>query len=61
MGESGRRLERERAIAKLAGVMLGVVVYAGTIGLLWVLMGRPDGVEHKLFERIRRTVSATSG
>jgi O-antigen/teichoic acid export membrane protein len=51
-----------RAAALLAGgVALGVAVYAGTIGLLWVLMGRPVGVEHKLFERIRRTVSATSG
>jgi lipopolysaccharide exporter len=52
----------ERAAAFLGGgVALGVVVYTGTIGLLWVLMGRPVGVEHKLFERVRRTVSATSG
>jgi lipopolysaccharide exporter len=53
----------ERAAAFLAGgVALGVAVYVGTIGLLWLLMGRPVGVEHKLFERIRQTVSsATSG
>jgi O-antigen/teichoic acid export membrane protein len=44
----------ERAAALLAGgVALGVVVYAGTIGLLWVMMGRPVGVEHKLFQHIR--------
>jgi lipopolysaccharide exporter len=47
----------ERAATLLAGgVALGIVVYAGTIGLLWVLMGRPVGVEHKLFERMRQTV-----
>jgi lipopolysaccharide exporter len=52
----------ERAAALLAGgVALGVAVYSGAVGLLWVLMGRPDSVEHKVLERIRQTVSATSG
>jgi O-antigen/teichoic acid export membrane protein len=43
----------ERAAALLAGgVALGVAVYAGAIAFLWMLMGRPLGVEHKLFEHL---------
>jgi O-antigen/teichoic acid export membrane protein len=45
----------------LGGVVLGTAVYASAVALLWALMGRPAGVEHKLFERIRRLVWATSG
>jgi O-antigen/teichoic acid export membrane protein len=45
----------------LGGVVLGAAVYASAVALLWALMGRPAGVEHKLFERIQRSVWATSG
>ena len=41
----------------IGGVALGIAVYAGAAGLLWVVAGRPVSAERIVLERIRNTVS----
>jgi len=41
----------------IGGVALGIFVYGCSIVLLWVVVGRPVGVERIVFERIRETIS----
>lgn len=53
-----RSMPLEHAASLLvAGVALGVAVYAGTVVLFWLLAGRPDGAERQFFVRIRPVVS----
>ncbi|MHB8534198.1 MAG: lipopolysaccharide biosynthesis protein [Sulfuricaulis sp.] len=52
-----RSMETGHAAVLLAGgVVLGITVYVGSIGLLWVLAGRPEGAERHVFERVRDTI-----
>lgn len=41
----------------IGGVAIGVSVYAGAVGLLWIMVGRPDSAERHVLERIRTVVA----
>ncbi len=40
----------------IGGVVLGATVYAGAVGLLWMMAGRPDSAERHVLTRIRTPV-----
>ena len=53
-----RTMAMEHAASLLiGGVALGVAVYTGAVGLLWVIAGRPDGAERHALDRIRTVAS----